>query len=181
MEIQCTTLLSAQPSRFVTFQHHLYWQGINHPRSPLRETFQFPHPQALLFRLYRFLDKEEELIQNLGDTVNLDSRHDHTRHLFAVLYRPRGEACPGVPASRIRLVGPVGERPVHVCLLRAEIFDGALQEGLLEGVKYVQEMDVEWGAELGKDGQPDVTENESGIRDKRETTPQARSTAIGRF
>jgi hypothetical protein len=100
-----------------------------------------PHSQALLVRLYEFLDKEEELIQNLGDTVNLKSRLDHTRHLLAVLYRPRGETWRGIPAGRIRLVGPVGERPVHVCLLRAEMFDGALQEGLLEGVKYVHNVD----------------------------------------
>ncbi len=77
----------------------------------------------------------------MGDTVNLKSRLDHTRHLLAVLYRPRGEAWRGIPAGRIRLVGPVGERPVHVCLLRAEMFDGALQEGLLEGVKYVHNVD----------------------------------------
>lgn len=32
-------------------------------------------------------------------------------------------------------MGPVGERPVHVCLLRAEEFETPLRAGLLSGVR----------------------------------------------
>ena len=52
------------------------------------------------------------------------------RELFAQLYR-----VPGPGGARVRLVGPVGERPLHVCFLRAGSLDAEMRAGLIDGVK----------------------------------------------
>ncbi len=58
----------------------------------------------------------------------------HHTAVFAELYHVPGE---NLSPRRVRLVGPVGERPVHVCLLRAGALgkDSEIRAGLIEGVK----------------------------------------------
>ena len=52
------------------------------------------------------------------------------QELFAELYRDRASG-----KMRVRLVGPVGERPLHVCFLRAGALDTEMRAGLIDGVK----------------------------------------------
>ena len=80
--------------------------------------------QELLTKLYKDLDEEEEKLSQLTPDVECEKR------VFAELYRSsdRGK-------SRVRIVGPVGERPVHVLLLRAGTFDKEIRTGIIEGVK----------------------------------------------
>ena len=54
------------------------------------------------------------------------------QELFAELYRVPDRAS---GKMRVRLVGPVGERPLHVCFLRAGALDKDMRAGLIDGVK----------------------------------------------
>ncbi len=78
--------------------------------------------------LYQGLeDEEEKLSRSLLKTDQNDFRENG---IFATLYQS------SVPGEKtVRLVGPVGERPVHVCLLRAGTLDTDMREGLIDGVK----------------------------------------------
>ncbi len=69
------------------------------------------------------------MTESLSPAPNLDNKKR-----FAELYR-----VPGEPGGRVRLIGPVGERPLHVCLLQAGSLrlDCKMREGLIDGVKYV--------------------------------------------
>jgi hypothetical protein len=52
------------------------------------------------------------------------------KEFFAELYRDPRES-----KRRVRLVGPVGERPLHACLLRAGALNTEMRAGLIDGVK----------------------------------------------
>jgi hypothetical protein len=89
--------------------------------------------QKLLTVLYEGLDKEERRLFSSDDKEErkLSSSDEGVdRRVFAELYR---SFAPG--KSRVRLVGPVGERPVHVLLLRAGALDKEMRAGIIEGVK----------------------------------------------
>ncbi len=92
------------------------------------------NPQKLLKDLYEDLDKEEKLLSEYlrYESVNSPQMTAYFQ-LFAELYQVPGETSPG--ETRVRLVGPVGERPLHVCLLRADTFDEEMRAGLIDGVK----------------------------------------------
>ena len=86
--------------------------------------------------LYKDLDEEERRLSMPTPYVKVESRFvaEHLLGLFAELYRIPG---PKQGETRVRLVGPVGERPVHVCLLRAGALDkdSEVRAGLIDGVK----------------------------------------------
>ncbi len=87
-------------------------------------------------KLYEDLDEQERRLSNLTPNLKVEDRvfGELLAELFAELYHVPGDnLCP----RRVRLVGPVGERPVHVCLLRAGALgkDSEIRAGLIEGVK----------------------------------------------
>ncbi len=94
--------------------------------------------QKLLTRLYTDLNEEERKLEHSDvqclSKPEADADAWHPTPVFAELYRVPGE---NLLPGRVRLVGPVGERPVHVCLLRAGALskDSEIRGGLIEGVK----------------------------------------------
>ena len=106
----------------------------------------------MLTRLYKDLGDQEKVISQLRiSTINappvsqLDPVPAPTLvpqtilELFAELYFGPGETRGGG-----WLVGPVGARPLHVCLLRAGALDkdSEMRTGLINGVKYVCEEEL---------------------------------------
>ena len=79
------------------------------------------------------MDKEEDILIHKYNDGTVSAGEITLRHVFAGLYRNRSEDQP----RRLFLVGPVGERPLHVFLLRAGGMEAELREGLLQGVKYL--------------------------------------------
>ena len=90
--------------------------------------------QKLLQLLYADLDKEEKRIEALQipDYQNMTNCY---RKLFATLYRDHNPLS-GAGRGRVRLVGPVGERPIHVCFLLAEGMEPRAREGLLQAARW---------------------------------------------
>ena len=84
--------------------------------------------QKLLKELYTDLDREEEALSS-SNPYQIPHPINEYKELFAELYR--------VPGGRMRLVGPVGERPLHVCWLRAGDLpvNSEMRTGLIDGVK----------------------------------------------
>jgi hypothetical protein len=86
--------------------------------------------QKLLTDLYKDLGEQEELLSKPSNACPISPQTSRYQGLFAELYRVPGE-------NRVRLVGPVGERPLHVCFLRAGALDkdSEVRTGIIEGVK----------------------------------------------
>ena len=84
--------------------------------------------QKLLKELYIDLDREEAALSS-SNPYQISHPINEYKELFAELYR--------VPGKGVRLVGPVGERPLHVCLLRAGKLpaNSEMRAGLIDGVK----------------------------------------------
>ena len=89
--------------------------------------------QELLDDLYNDLDKEEDMLAKDIPTKLSPDNEPSFKQLFPALYRQRADGQP----PRVLLVGPVGERPLHVFLLRAAGMEADLREGLLKAVKYL--------------------------------------------
>jgi hypothetical protein len=85
--------------------------------------------QKLLETLYEGLDEEERKLSDGKHPFKPEADGKDVKPFFAELYR--------TPGGRVKLVGPVGERPVHVCMLRAGALDKEpeMRAGLIEGVK----------------------------------------------
>ncbi len=92
------------------------------------------HVCFLLETLYDDLDKCEKMLS--------DARLENSFERLLFSFNEHGRVCDKSPASRrlkdkFRIVGPLGERPLHVCVLRANNFpnlDG-FEDGVIAGIK----------------------------------------------
>ena len=110
------------------------------------------HVLLLLETLYCDLTKEEQTLSD--NSVDVDPCRAFFRALYAV---PAATTTLGV--GRVLLIGPLGERPLHICVFRADEWEEAglteglgVKQGILEAVKaFIDhggrhgELDVQYG------------------------------------
>jgi hypothetical protein len=104
--------------------------------------FVCKHVSDMLNMLYRHLKSEEvEVPCNAAPGSHGNQRYDAWRECFSTLYKKQSTS--GKKSnSEAYLVGPVGERPLHVCALLAARFKGELKnhgssiaDGIFDGMK----------------------------------------------